>query len=80
MTDSPLNCPQCNNIGATKVNFTFWGGLIGPKIMKQVRCIACGQNFNGQTGKPITAGTIIGYSAAILGICIIPIMMIFLVI
>jgi len=79
MTDSGLACPRCRNVGSSKVNYTLWGGFIGPRIMKQVKCMSCGQNFNGQTGKPITAGSIIGYTFATLGIVMVPIIMIIII-
>ncbi|HEY4329126.1 MAG TPA: hypothetical protein VGN88_05270 [Phycisphaerae bacterium] len=35
----------------TKVGFTWWGGLLGPKILNHVKCSKCGKTFNSKTGK-----------------------------
>ena len=32
------------------VGFTWWGGLIGSKIINHVECPACHSRFNGKTG------------------------------
>ena len=39
--------------------FTWWGGLIGPKLLTHVKCLACGKQYNGKTGKDNTNGIII---------------------
>jgi hypothetical protein len=38
----------------TPVGFTWWGGLIGSKIINHVSCPACNARFNGKTGKDNT--------------------------
>jgi phage FluMu protein Com len=43
-------CPHCGNSDATRVHWTFWGGLIGPAIINVVRCNECGTNYNGVHG------------------------------
>lgn len=52
-------CPKCNQAGADQLRFTWWGGLLGPKILTHVKCRACGHKFNGKTGKDNTTGIII---------------------
>lgn len=52
-------CPKCQNTLAEKVNFTWWGGVLGPRILSQVKCQKCGAKYNGKTGKDSTAGIII---------------------
>lgn len=52
-------CPKCQNIIAEKVNFTWWGGVIGPRVLSQVKCQKCGTKYNGKTGKDSTTGIII---------------------
>ena len=53
-----MPCPRCRQVGASIRKWSWWGGLIGPKIMKQATCRFCQQDFNYQTGKPITGQTI----------------------
>ncbi|HUJ61914.1 MAG TPA: hypothetical protein VLX92_25590 [Kofleriaceae bacterium] len=57
-------CPRCQNVGATKPGFTWWGGVLGPKIIDHVKCNRCGHSFNPSTGKPIT-GAIVIYSVIV---------------
>jgi hypothetical protein len=44
-------CPKCAEVGAKPVSFTWWGGILGPKLFSHVRCSSCGATFNGKTGK-----------------------------
>jgi hypothetical protein len=44
-------CPKCSNRYARKIDFTWWGGLIGPKMFNHVKCLQCGQTYNSKTGK-----------------------------
>jgi hypothetical protein len=52
-------CPNCANREATAVSFTWWGGLLGPRLLNHVRCDQCGTEYNGRTGQPNTTGIII---------------------
>lgn len=47
-------CPKCGAADPQKVNFTWWGGVLGPKLMTHVKCESCGTKFNGKTGKDNT--------------------------
>lgn len=47
-------CPQCQNNEANPVTFTWWGGLLGPKMMTHVKCTQCGTAYNGKTGQSNT--------------------------
>jgi len=49
-------CPFCNQnqYAPTPVGFTWWGGIIGPKILNHVQCPQCGRAYNGKTGLPNT--------------------------
>ena len=47
-------CPSCNSQQATKVGFTWWGGMLGPKLLTHVKCDECGVAYNGKTGKSNT--------------------------
>ena len=53
-------CPKCTNTTATKVNFNWWGGALGPRLFHVVRCDRCRTQFNGKTGGSLTT-TIIVY-------------------
>lgn len=46
------------------MSFTWWGGLIGPKLLTHVKCRACGHAYNGKSGKDTTTNIII-YSVVV---------------
>jgi hypothetical protein len=50
-------CPHChqNQYPPSSVGFTWWGGILGPKILNHVRCPSCGQCYNEKTGQPNTS-------------------------
>lgn len=52
-------CPKCNTAAAEQMSFTWWGGIIGPKILTHVKCRNCGATYNGKTGKDNTTNIII---------------------
>ena len=43
-------CPKCGSESISKVRYTWWGGLIGSKIINHVQCPQCSARFNGKTG------------------------------
>ena len=43
-------CPSCQGKEATKVKFTWWGGLLGAKLGNVVKCNACSRSYNGKPG------------------------------
>src|SRR5262245_26070873 len=47
-------CPGCGNTYAKRVGFTWWGAALGPRMFTHVKCIRCGQAYNGKTGKSNT--------------------------
>ncbi len=57
-------CPHCGASNAERLRFTWWGGLLGPRILNHVKCSGCGKNYNGKTGKDNTTGIMI-YSAIV---------------
>lgn len=57
-------CPKCSNSNAEQLKFTWWGGLLGPKLLKHVKCNSCGAKYNGKTGKDNTTNIII-YSVVV---------------
>jgi hypothetical protein len=61
-------CPKCGFQGSSPVSFTWWGGLIGPKMLSHVRCNACRYCYNGKTGRSNTTGIVI-YTVVGAAIC-----------
>lgn len=47
-------CPRCGSGYVSRPTFTWWGGLVGPRIIKEVKCNGCGHRYNGRTGGPNT--------------------------
>ena len=43
-------CPHCQNTQASPVRYTWWGGVLGPKMLTHVKCGRCGTAYNGKTG------------------------------
>jgi uncharacterized protein (DUF983 family) len=33
------------------IGFTWWGGMIGAKILSHAECLQCGTRYNSKTGK-----------------------------
>jgi hypothetical protein len=44
-------CPTCASDKAEAIGFTWWGGIVGPKMFTHVKCSKCGTTYNGKTGK-----------------------------
>lgn len=61
-------CPQCRDGNAQKLSFTWWGGMLGPKLLSHVKCQSCGKKYNGKTGGDNTANIII-YSIVVGIVC-----------
>ncbi|HDS08925.1 MAG TPA: hypothetical protein ENN73_01745 [Firmicutes bacterium] len=64
-------CPKCGSANLEKVTFTWWGGILGPKIYDIHRCRDCRTEMNGKTGQPIAASTIIIYTIIAIAIVIV---------
>ncbi len=41
------------------MSFTWWGGLLGPRVLTHVKCPGCGHAYNGKTGRDNTTGIVI---------------------
>ena len=58
-------CPQCHCQYADRVKFSWWGGVLGPKMFTHVKCRNCGSCYNGKHGTwnttNITIYTIVGF-------------------
>jgi uncharacterized protein (DUF983 family) len=61
-------CPKCRSSAAERVKFTWWGGVLGPRLLTHVKCNSCGHKYNGKSGKDNTAGIAI-YFAVVAIIC-----------
>jgi len=48
-------CPRCGSPYVNKATFTWWGGVVGPLIIPEVKCATCGHSYNGKTGGPLGA-------------------------
>ena len=55
-------CPQCQGTNATPIRFTWWGGLLGPKLLTHVKCSQCRTAYNGKSGKSNTAAIMIYFA------------------
>ena len=44
-------CPKCRQSNAQQLSFTWWGGVLGPKLLTHVKCQMCGTKYNGKTGQ-----------------------------
>ncbi len=51
LASSPVACPQCQSADVHRPTFTWWGGLLGPKLFNHTICRGCGLGFNWKTGK-----------------------------
>lgn len=46
------------------MSFTWWGGVIGPRVLTHVKCPQCGHTYNGKSGGDNTTGIVI-YSGVV---------------
>jgi hypothetical protein len=61
------DCPNCDARGdATAVAFTWWGGMLGPRLFSHVRCNECGTCYNGNSGKSNDTAIIIYTAVSLL--------------
>jgi hypothetical protein len=59
MSTNYAACPKCGAQNAELVKYSWWGGVIGPKMLTHVKCQSCRKKFNGKTGQDNTTGIII---------------------
>jgi hypothetical protein len=60
-------CYKCSSREASPVGFTWWGGVLGPKLLSHVRCAKCGAEYNAKTGQPNTAAIVV-YVAVVIAV------------
>jgi transposase-like protein len=51
-------CPKCASKIVTKVKYTWWGGVLGPRMLHHTKCQTCGYTYNSKTRKPNTQGIV----------------------
>ena len=56
MAANYVPCPKCGAADPKTLNFTWWGGALGPKLLTHVKCLNCGYKYNGKSGKDNTTG------------------------
>ena len=44
-------CSRCASPDPEKQKFTWWGGMLGPRMFSHVKCRMCGLTYNGKTGQ-----------------------------
>ena len=49
--NEPMPCPYCSCTDPQEIKFTWWGGLLGPKMLHHVKCMQCGKAYNSKTGR-----------------------------
>jgi transposase-like protein len=59
-----LPCPRCTRPDPEQIKFTWWGGVIGPRLFKHVKCNGCGLTYNGKSGQSNTTNIVV-YSVVI---------------
>jgi hypothetical protein len=60
MSMSPyVACPRCQTPAPQPVKFTWWGGMLGPKMLSHVKCQRCKLAYNGKSGQSNTGGIVI---------------------
>jgi transposase-like protein len=60
-------CPKCGSPLVEKVKYTWWGGLIGPKLLHHTKCAECKYTYNSKTRQSNTTGIVI-YSIVLFAI------------
>jgi predicted RNA-binding Zn-ribbon protein involved in translation (DUF1610 family) len=44
-------CPRCGSTNSERVVWTVWGSFYGPAMLNHVRCLSCGNKYNGRSGR-----------------------------
>ncbi|MEP7256694.1 MAG: hypothetical protein ABI666_13025 [Ferruginibacter sp.] len=52
-------CPKCGSPLVQPVKYTWWGGLLGPRLMHHTKCAECKYTFNSKTRKSNTTNIVI---------------------
>lgn len=60
--DDPNSCPNCGSPFIEPVKYTWWGGMLGPKLLHHTRCNECKFRFNSKTRKSNTTSIAIYFT------------------
>jgi hypothetical protein len=52
-------CPKCGSQSVIPVKYTWWGGILGPKMFHHTKCNDCGFRYNSKTRKSNTTAIVI---------------------
>jgi hypothetical protein len=44
-------CPKCGSQATKAMKYTWWGGVLGPRMFNLAKCSQCKCQFNSKTGK-----------------------------
>lgn len=55
----PNGCPACGASDVAPVRYTWWGGIIGPKLLHHTKCNACNYRYNSKTRQKNTTAIVI---------------------
>jgi len=70
LRSEPVICPGCRaDVAPAPVGFTWWGGMLGSKLLHHVECPACHVRFSGITGRS-NAGRIAAYLSLAAGLVV----------
>jgi hypothetical protein len=68
-----MRCPHCQqDVEPTPIKFSWWGGVLGPRLLNHVACPGCAGRFNGKSGQSNTTAItiymiVVGVVALMLG-------------
>jgi hypothetical protein len=71
-------CPRCGSTDILKVEYSWWGGLLGPALVHEVRCKKCGMAYDGSSGRNIAQPIKIYFAIGLIIVVIIIILRYFL--
>jgi hypothetical protein len=60
-------CPKCGSAFVSAVKYTWWGGILGPRLLKHTKCNDCKFTYNSKTRQSNTTPIII-YSVVLFAI------------
>jgi len=55
----PNGCPACGSSDVTPIRYTWWGGVLGPKLLHHTKCNACKHRYNSKTRGSNTTAIVI---------------------
>ena len=61
---NPDGCPKCGSQNVSAVKYTWWGGVVGPKLLHHTKCADCKYVYNSKTRESNTRAIVI-YSVVI---------------